>query len=108
MPNTLTTDQLLQADALLKGGNKETLDEFYNYMYQQGYGYAGLALGLVDSSTFSGVTAKNFLINSAAQQGLWFGPSQRYIVKPCRKYLLTGKNTSTRMRQALRDRDMPW
>ena len=75
MPNPLTTDELNQAKTLLNSGTtaaekKSALNSFYQYMSDQGYGYADLAQGLVNGSTMSGNTALDFLQNAANAQGV--------------------------------------
>jgi len=44
MPNSLTVQQLTDAQAMIGRGD---VVGFYNYMYSQGYGYANLAKGVV-------------------------------------------------------------
>lgn len=70
MPSTLTTGQLQYAKSLLSDGTPEAMNSFYAYMSGQGYGYANLAIGLINCSTFSGNTAQAFMLNAAQQQGL--------------------------------------
>lgn len=74
MPNTLTTAQLRTAQSMITSGN---VTGFYNYMAGQGYGYANLALGVVQCSFLSGgSTAQNYMVIQAAQMGITLTPSQ--------------------------------
>lgn len=65
MPKTLTTAQLETAKAMIGSGTPTELSNFYDYMYQQGYGYAALANGVVNCQWATGTTAQNYMINSA-------------------------------------------
>ncbi|MDI2590608.1 hypothetical protein POF45_04060 [Pseudomonas sp. 681] len=70
MPKTLTTAQLETAKAMIGSGTPTELSNFYDYMYQQGYGYAALANGVVNCQWATGTTAQNYMINSAGAQGV--------------------------------------
>jgi hypothetical protein len=74
MPNSLTLQQLKNAQAMIDRGD---LKGFYDYMYGQGYGYANLAKGVVECSASTGgafalqymtQVAKDHGINLTAQQ----------------------------------------
>src|SRR5450830_974472 len=76
MPNVLTTAQLQSFSSDLSSFSSGTNDEktsaittIYNYLSDNGYGYATLASGLVTGSTLSGDVAKNFMANYAATNG---------------------------------------
>jgi Ca2+-binding RTX toxin-like protein len=68
MPNPLTTTELQAARTMIDQGN---LVGFYNYMYNQGYGYANLAKGVVECTTESGGSAAlQFITQAAKEQGV--------------------------------------
>src|SRR5450830_1438648 len=76
MPNVLTSAQLQSLSSDLNSFSSGTNDEktsaitaIYNYLSDNGYGYATLASGLVTGSTLSGDVAKNFMANYAATNG---------------------------------------
>uniref|UniRef100_UPI002AB607E5 calcium-binding protein n=1 Tax=Paraburkholderia heleia TaxID=634127 RepID=UPI002AB607E5 len=73
MATPMTTAQLEQARTMISSGD---ISGFYSYMASQGYNYAILAEGLVSGTSFSGAAAVNFLIASAAEQGVNFSSSQ--------------------------------
>jgi hypothetical protein len=79
MPNTLTTSQLLSAQAMITNGN---VLGFYDYMASQGYGYANLAKGVVECTLLSGgSTAQNFMTQEAARRGISMTEQQVHSVE---------------------------
>jgi hypothetical protein len=69
----MTVAGLEQARAMIDAGD---VAGFYSFMADQGYNYAFLAGGLVSGSGFSGAAAINYLISSAASQGVTFTESE--------------------------------
>jgi hypothetical protein len=65
MANTLTLEQLNSAQLLLGEGK---ISDFYTYMRDNGYAYAGWAQGVADGDTIAGMAALDYL-NDAAMVG---------------------------------------
>jgi hypothetical protein len=80
MPNAITT-QLLQAQSILNSGSEGALQLFYTQMSKAGYGYATLALGIINNSTLAGSSAQAFLDNAASSQGVTLTPSQTTTIE---------------------------
>lgn len=79
MPNSLTTVQLLSAQAMITSGD---VLGFYNYMASQGYGYANLAKGVVECTLLSGgSTAQNFMVQEAERRGITLSDQKVFDVE---------------------------
>jgi hypothetical protein len=66
MPNNVSKAQLDSLQQMAANGN---LAGVYQYLAQNGYQYASLALGVVTGSTVSGAAALGFLNTSAQLNG---------------------------------------
>jgi YD repeat-containing protein len=76
VPNPITPAQLTALEQQDLNGTPAGVASFYATLYNTyGYGYAGLAEGVVTDSSLSGVTAYQYLLNSAAAQGVTLTPT---------------------------------
>ncbi|RKT21632.1 hypothetical protein B0G69_5028 [Paraburkholderia sp. RAU2J] len=78
MPNSLSKDQI---GSLIQMANNGNLVGVYQYLQQNGYQYAGLALGVVTGSTVSGAAALGFLNTSAQINGVNLTSTQLTQIK---------------------------
>jgi hypothetical protein len=66
MANAVTMDTLNGLQSLITEGR---IVDFYDFMDAQGYSYASWAKGVANGSTLAGVSALDFMTNSAMMGG---------------------------------------
>ena len=76
-PQTLTQQQLLDYANQLQNGTLQDVHQVYADLYSKGYNYAGWADGVASEDTIAGVSAVNFLTETALMG--WGGPQCRNL-----------------------------